>query len=298
MLSPTDCPADIVFLIDTSSSNEWENFQSQLRFIENFYRKIYHRGGLVRLSLISYSDEPKTHFYLNTYSNPEDVVTAIWTTPHLKGGSDPSKALRVAREQVFDSGYGDRTEVPNFLILLTDGVSNVNKERTVPEAELVRETGTIVFPIGVGLVGYTQELDQIATPPYDVNRYVVKNAAELSQIENKITLHLCKGIVLRIQSHCKMKPKRNYKYTHFFMISKKKNSECSCVSLKSINIFINHSLNRMKELVRNMHARSVELGHEIFFFLGFHFSTKYYQILARNVYLLHIPIAMSLYIFS
>ena len=122
-------------------------------------------------------------------------MEAIWDTPYLNGGSDFSQAFRMAREEVFTSEQDLRPEVPNFVLLLTDGVSNLNVSRTVPEAELLREEGVIIYPVGIGLVGYTHELDLIASPPSHTNRYVVRDSDELPSIEGKIAHLLCQGTV-------------------------------------------------------------------------------------------------------
>ena len=192
--SPADCAADVVVIIDSSNSVERPHFGSQLNFTENIARALGVASGRTRLGVLSFSDEQRVHFYLNNYTKAADVYAAIQTTPYLYGGTDTAKAIQVVREDMFSRENGDRPDVPNFMILLTDGISNVHANRTVPEAVLARASGIHIYPVGIGLVGYTHELDQIATPPSDLNRYVVKSTDELPTIEEKLVGQLCQGM--------------------------------------------------------------------------------------------------------
>ena len=45
------------------------------------------------------------------------------------------------RESMFVSSSGDRETVPNFAIVITDGNSNINPEKTIPEAIQARIAG-------------------------------------------------------------------------------------------------------------------------------------------------------------
>ena len=56
------------------------------------------------------------------------------------------------RTQVFNNGHGDRNFVPNFAVLITDGVPNVNPEQTVYEAIDAKLDGTHIILITIGKV--------------------------------------------------------------------------------------------------------------------------------------------------
>ena len=45
---------------------------------------------------------------------------------------------------------GDRPDALNIAIVITDGESTIDKERTIPEAEAARAAGITVFAIGIG----------------------------------------------------------------------------------------------------------------------------------------------------
>ena len=51
---------------------------------------------------------------------------------------------------MFTSGNGDRSNAPNFIILLTDGESNVRADDTVPRAIDARISGATIITVGIG----------------------------------------------------------------------------------------------------------------------------------------------------
>ena len=59
---------------------------------------------------------------------------------------------------MFNTANGDRPGVPNVVIFITDGVSNLNSERTIPETLLTHAAGIHVFVVGIGLTGETLEI--------------------------------------------------------------------------------------------------------------------------------------------
>lgn len=85
---------------------------------------------------------------------------------------------------------GDRDDAPNIAMVITDGVSNINSRRTVPEAEESRDIGIHVYAIGIGLTD-TRELYAIASEPSDDNTFAVQDFDELAGLEKKIFSTIC-----------------------------------------------------------------------------------------------------------
>jgi collagen type VI alpha len=77
-------------------------------------------------------------------------------------------------------------------IVITDGLSNVNAEQTIPEAELARKQGIHIFAIGVG-VSDSWELNAIASQPPERNTFLVNQFSELWNISEKLIDGTCKG---------------------------------------------------------------------------------------------------------
>lgn len=63
--------------------------------------------------------------------------------------TNTQEALRITREDQFQPRNGDRPEVPNFVVVITDGASNIEPENTIPNAEALMRDGATIISIGV-----------------------------------------------------------------------------------------------------------------------------------------------------
>lgn len=78
------------------------------------------------------------------------------------------------------------------MFVITDGLSNVNAEATLPEAEFARKQGIHIFAVGVG-VRDSWELNGIASKPSDANVFQINTWGELYDISEKLIDRTCKG---------------------------------------------------------------------------------------------------------
>lgn len=164
-----------------------------LQYVASMVNRLDVDSGRVRVGLLTFSTEPTIYFHLNQYKTKSEVIKAIDAIPYVIGSTNTAEAIQTARLDMFQEEKGDRLGILNVLIVLTDGVSNLNQDQTVSEATLAHNNGIQVYSIGIGLVEWTHELDQIASPPSNVNRYVVKDFEELPSIEEKFLGQMCDG---------------------------------------------------------------------------------------------------------
>ena len=87
---------------------------------------------------------------------------------------------------------GDRDDAANIAIVITDGVSNINARRTIPEAESARDIGIHIYSVGIGLTD-TRELYGIASAPAEDNTFAVNDFDELVGLEKRIFSQICPG---------------------------------------------------------------------------------------------------------
>ncbi|KAL3875072.1 hypothetical protein ACJMK2_038010 [Sinanodonta woodiana] len=159
--------ADIVFLLDASSSEGSENFQKQLDFVSGMTKQLTIGPNNVQISVVTFSDSTYNQFYLNTYSNEQDILQAIRNVTYNQGTTNTGDALKFIREKSFLSENGGRDAVTQLVIVLTDGNSQ-NQTHTAAEAKLLHDKTIKVITIGIGSsIGIT-ELQSIASD----NRYV------------------------------------------------------------------------------------------------------------------------------
>ena len=87
---------------------------------------------------------------------------------------------------------GDRNDAPNVAIVITDGVSNINSRRTIPEAVTARDVGVHIYAVGIGLRD-TRELERIASEPASEHVFAVADFDKLPGLGRKIFTATCKG---------------------------------------------------------------------------------------------------------
>ena len=189
----SDCGAkvDMVFVLDASTSVTEFNFKIVKDFMIDFLSEASIDDGSVRVGVITFSDDDYLQFQLNAYSDKLSLLRAIDSIPFTHGSTNTADALLTMRTEMFTAGNGDRAGVPNVAIVITDGVSNINARRTVPEAEQARADGIHIYSIGIGLTD-TQELDAMASRPVEDNRYSVQDFNQLRSLRDDIFHALCK----------------------------------------------------------------------------------------------------------
>ena len=182
----------MVFVLDASTSVTENNFLVMKDFIKDFLFNAAIDNGNVRVGIIIYSTEDYLQFHLNEYQDKLALFTAIDDIPYRYGSTNTADALNTMRTQMYTAANGDRPDVPNVAIVITDGVSNINSRRTIPEAEQARAEGIHIYAIGIGLSD-TTELDGIASKPVDDNRFSVQEFSELRTLRDKVFASLCAG---------------------------------------------------------------------------------------------------------
>ena len=147
-------------------------------------------GGLVRVAVALYSNTAEAQFYLNTYSKKRDILKAIDKIQFTYGRTNITGALKLMRTDMFTHMRGDRADVPNVGIIVTDGVSTIENQKTVPEADLARLRGIRIFGIGVGLTN-TSELEGIAGNLENV--YTIDHFDDLELKMDNLYQTICPG---------------------------------------------------------------------------------------------------------
>lgn len=140
-----------------------------------------------RVSVVQYSGDQETNFYLNTYSNKDDVLNAIRSLKH-KGGvkSNIGAALTFVRHSIFTASSGSRRlkGVPQILILISSSSSNDGVEGP---AEALKDLDIRSISVGVGNAN-ANELEIIALTPNLVHK--ISEFSILPLIETQLVAQL------------------------------------------------------------------------------------------------------------
>ncbi|XP_071402741.1 collagen alpha-6(VI) chain-like [Centroberyx affinis] len=193
LLSVQECAkatmADIVFLVDGSSSIGITNFQEVRQFLRNFIGGLDIGADKVRVGLAQYSDEPHQEFLLKDHMDKQSLLAEVDNLPYRTGNTATGKAMTFLREKYFTAEAGSRADqrVPQVAVVITDGDS---ADDVVAPAQLLRRHGVIVFGIGVGAANMT-ELQAITNRPYQRFLLSIDNYQALQRMTDSLLQTVC-----------------------------------------------------------------------------------------------------------
>ena len=180
----------MVFLLDVSSTIGETNFKRLISAVKEFINNSDMDSGATRIGIVTHSSRVYIKFHLNEYSAKRGLMKAVDEIPYIRGTRNTADGIKIMREEMFSFNYGDRRNVPNFAIIITDGISKRNRFEAIPEAEMSREAEIELFVVGVG-VRETNELNEIAGGMK--NRILTDKFEELSNKLSFIQDSICTG---------------------------------------------------------------------------------------------------------
>ena len=190
--------ADLALLIDVSGSiksknpqNEsYDNYELLKSFIKSLVDRLDVRPDQIRLAAVRFSNSAWPMFYLNSYSSRHQINAAIDDMKYGGGQTNTSGAIRVMHQQIFDGRLGDRADVPNVALVITDGESNRDQNLTLPEAERAKADGVTFFVVGVTNAINEAEVRAIASDP-DTEHYF--SSPDIKHLD-ELLFHLLKEV--------------------------------------------------------------------------------------------------------
>jgi collagen type VI alpha len=192
---------DIAFVIDQSGSitdknppngayDNWELIKDFVINIVDYFNVAYDE---TRVGAVTFGNQGIVRFYLSNYTSKSDIFRAIRTIPAGIGQTNTYEGLQKMRRDVFNEKNGDRPDVPNVGVVITDGESNINDWLTVGEAEAARSQGIKLFSVGVTNDVNLQELRDISSYPHEEgkNFWRTPNFTSLNNIIESLQRETC-----------------------------------------------------------------------------------------------------------
>jgi len=124
-----ECPVDVIFVLDESQSMKEENFELMKQFVSHLVGRLNVDSGETRVGLVCYANHVYTNdaFNLTTHSSLVSVQSAVKNLVYDGGLTNTADALLYVSADMLTAEAGDRPDVPNVVILMADGQSNVNE---------------------------------------------------------------------------------------------------------------------------------------------------------------------------
>ena len=155
--------ADVVYIMDDSGSIDRSDFQLGLKALRLL---IDRHSTSDKYAAVKFSSNAQILFPFVSSSQAKQKLMSV---PYTAGSTYTASALRLARTGLFrNPNSGVRS--PNSMlvaVVITDGGSNVNATRTLPEADTLKAIGAQVFVIGIGnYINGIEELANMASNKY------------------------------------------------------------------------------------------------------------------------------------
>jgi len=145
----TNCSVDIIFVLDASGSVGRQNFDLMKSYVSGLVGKLDVQSGRTRVGLVVYSSRIRTSFHLNTHiMSLVSILYAISGLIYTGGGTNTAGALFYVRTVMLTMDKGDRSDVPNVVVVFTDGSSN-NRRATLVSDKLylsISQTRSLAKP--------------------------------------------------------------------------------------------------------------------------------------------------------
>jgi len=160
--------------------------------MKNFVNNLLLQSNLgqtgVRVGLITYNRRPQLRFHMNEMKNHKQAMDAVDSIVYTGRGTNTGQAIKWVVDNAFKPEFGDRPEVPNKVLLITDGRARDPPVLKVQSTRL-QEQAT-VYALGIGKQIDYVELNRIASKPSERHVLYVDSFSflERASINKKPTL--------------------------------------------------------------------------------------------------------------
>ena len=189
------CVVDIALVIDMSGSIEDTgkgNWALQMGFIKRLISNLEVGKDKSRIAAVTFGNKAELHFTLDTYSNVDDVLAHIDRIPYEGGNTNTTGGLQVANQQIFSPSGGDRTNVQDLVVLITDGNPTRAKEQLPGTAKAIRDRGIRIIGVGVTNLINQDVFRKVVTQPFEKNYFPVTDFNALLGFVEAVTQASCR----------------------------------------------------------------------------------------------------------
>uniref|UniRef100_A0A1I8JI62 VWFA domain-containing protein n=1 Tax=Macrostomum lignano TaxID=282301 RepID=A0A1I8JI62_9PLAT len=136
--------ADLVFVLDSSTSIHDADFAKESRFVQHIVRRMGVSPTGVRVAVVTYSTRPKLVFNLDKYKTKSQVLAAMSKLPRDEGITMTYAAIDLVNSDIYPKR---RAGVPFIVVVITDGKSTMGDP--VASAKVLKKKGARFVSVGI-----------------------------------------------------------------------------------------------------------------------------------------------------
>ena len=88
-------------------------------------------------------------FYLSNFTHRASLVNAVRRIHYCNENTNTTGGLRLTRTEIFKAVNGDHPDVPNVIVLITDGNPTRETDILGEEVRLIKSLGITIVGVGV-----------------------------------------------------------------------------------------------------------------------------------------------------
>jgi len=180
-----DFKLDLFLIVDASSSIGTENFALVRRFIKSLADYFEIGQDRVRIGLISFNRKVSNILKLSDVEDKEMLDAAVDSIPYNGKGTNTGRALQEVVDNAFVRKNGDRPDVENQVVVITDGKS---KDDIKTPGRALKKIAH-VMAIGVGVKVRAKDLFELASD--DEYVYTPESYSELGKLKFEVADKHC-----------------------------------------------------------------------------------------------------------
>ena len=185
---PGLCINDLVFLLDRSGSIEQANWDIMIDFTKTIIERTDIGPLETLISTVLFGNMAYIQWYLGDYQDKTDLLMAMDTVIYREENTNTTGGLWVTRNEVFKPLNGEREDIPDLIVLVTDGIPTRDVDMLPDEINKIREAGIRLVAIGIG------EADEpyLASIAESEDYYVyLPDFASLSTVADRVMQIIC-----------------------------------------------------------------------------------------------------------
>ena len=135
---------------------------------------------------------------MDQYSDKDLLKERILSISHTGGPTNTGKALHITRTACFNKNNGERVDVPNIAVVLTDGFPTIAEFDINKEAVALHQVGT-VLAVGITRSVENRFLKVVSSPPQleNENYFTAADFSVLKSILDSIISKTCDASSLK-----------------------------------------------------------------------------------------------------
>ena len=134
-----------MFVIDSSNSIGSLNWMTSLQFVIDVMKGLKVSEDGTHVSVVTFSNEAETHLGLKEYYSMGHIEDFVFDLDYLAGVTNTADGIRAISEAIDRDG---RPSVKKIAVVIADGASTLEKQRTIPEAQSAKDAGIKIFFVG------------------------------------------------------------------------------------------------------------------------------------------------------